>query len=173
MFSPFNYARGRIHGVEFTANYDAGPINSYFNLATSHASGKDLVSSQYFFAQDRIDFIANHYIHLDHDQKLASSGGLTYALDESTKVGVNYLFGTGLRRGFANTAHLPAYFQLNLAVVHTFDLERFGKIETRLALINALDRTYELRDGTGVGVGAPQFGPRRGLYLGVTKNFDL
>jgi len=38
-------------------------------------------------------------------------------------------------------------------------------------LINALDRTYELRDGSGIGVGAPQFGPRRGMYVGVKKEF--
>ena len=38
-------------------------------------------------------------------------------------------------------------------------------------VINALDRTYELRDGTGIGVGAPQYGPRRGLYLSLQKDF--
>jgi outer membrane receptor for ferrienterochelin and colicins len=30
---------------------------------------------------------------------------------------------------------------------------------------------YEIRDGTGIGVGAPQYGPRRGLFLGVTQSF--
>jgi hypothetical protein len=40
-----------------------------------------------------------------------------------------------------------------------------------LAVINALDRTCELRDGSGIGVGAPQFRPRRGLYLTVGKDF--
>jgi hypothetical protein len=28
-----------------------------------------------------------------------------------------------------------------------------------------------LRSGTGVGVGAPQYGPRRGLYLTLQKDF--
>ena len=29
----------------------------------------------------------------------------------------------------------------------------------------------QIRDGSGVGVGAPQFGPRRGVFVGVTKAF--
>jgi hypothetical protein len=37
-------------------------------------------------------------------------------------------------------------------------------------LINAFDKVYEIRDGTGVGVGAPQFGPRRGIFVGLSKS---
>jgi outer membrane receptor protein involved in Fe transport len=38
-------------------------------------------------------------------------------------------------------------------------------------VINAFDRSYPLRDGTGIGVGAPQYGARRTLYVGVSKAF--
>jgi len=38
-------------------------------------------------------------------------------------------------------------------------------------LINAFNRVYELRDGSGIGVGAPQYGPHITLYAGVTKHF--
>jgi hypothetical protein len=41
----------------------------------------------------------------------------------------------------------------------------------RADLVNAFDDVYEIRDGTGVGVGAPQFGPRRGVFFGVSKSF--
>ena len=70
-----------------------------------------------------------------------------------------------------NGATLPAYFQLNLNIARDFAFEEFGQLHAQLALINALDRTYELRDGSGIGVGAPQFGPRRGVYLSVQKDF--
>lgn len=40
----------------------------------------------------------------------------------------------------------------------------------RLDVVNVFDNVYEIRDGTGVGVGAPQFGPRRGLFFGVKKS---
>ena len=76
-----------------------------------------------------------------------------------------------LRRGFANTASLPPYFQLNLSLQRGLRLPHLGKLDMRLAIINALDRTYALRDGSGIGVGAPQYGPRRGLYLGFTRDF--
>jgi hypothetical protein len=69
-----------------------------------------------------------------------------------------------------NGASLPSYFQLNLNVSHDFNFAATGTLHTQLALINALDRTYELRDGSGIGVGAPQFGPRRGVYLTVQKD---
>jgi outer membrane receptor for ferrienterochelin and colicins len=31
------------------------------------------------------------------------------------------------------------------------------------------DEVYEIRNGKGVGVGAPQFGPRRGFFVGLAK----
>jgi len=94
-------------------------------------------------------------------------------LDDSTGVGADYLFGSGLRKDgdVPNGASLPAYFQLNLNLSHDFAFDRFGKLHTQLAVLNVLDRTYELRDGSGIGVGAPQFGPRRGVYLSVQKDF--
>ncbi|HKR76194.1 MAG TPA: TonB-dependent receptor [Rhodanobacter sp.] len=173
VYSTFNYRRGRVAGAEFTANYDSGPWSGYFNFAWSKAMGKDVVTSQYNFSAEDLAYIADHYIYLDHDQKYTSSGGISYALDDDTKLGADYLFGTGLRRDGAvpNGARMPAYFQLNLNVSHDFAFDRFGMLHTQLALINALDRTYELRDGTGIGVGAPQFGPRRGLYLSLQKDF--
>ncbi|WP_266170968.1 TonB-dependent receptor [Dyella subtropica] len=174
IYSNFNYADGRVRGVEFTANYDSGPLSAYFNLTYSRAMGRRIITGQYNFGPEELDYIANHYIHLDHDQKYSSSGGVSYAIDDATKVGADYLFGTGLRKsasGIPNGGHVPAYFQLNLNVSHDFNFDGFGKLHTQLALINAFDRTYQLRDGTGVGVGAPQFGPRRGLYLSVQKEF--
>lgn len=173
VYSTFNYKYGRVAGTEFTANYDNGPWTGYFNFAWSKAMGKDVVTSQYNFSPDDLAYIAGNYIYLDHDQKYTSSGGLNYALGDNTKVGADYLFGTGLRRDGAvpNGARMPAYFQLNLNVSHDFNFDAIGKLHARLALINALDRTYELRDGTGVGVGAPQFGPRRGVYLSLQKDF--
>jgi outer membrane receptor protein involved in Fe transport len=41
----------------------------------------------------------------------------------------------------------------------------------RLDVVNLFDKIYEIRDGTGIGVFAPQFGPRRGFFAGVTQKF--
>jgi len=175
IYSNFNYDYGRIRGVEFTANYDNGPITAYFNASFNRAMGKRVITGQYNFAPDELAYIYDNYIHLDHDQKLTSSGGITYSFTKTTRVGADYIFGSGLRKDGAvpNGASLPYYFQLNLNVGHDFTFGSFGTVKTQLALINALDRTYELRDGTGVGVGAPQFGPRRGVYLSLQKDFSF
>jgi outer membrane receptor protein involved in Fe transport len=170
IFSPFNYNQGRIKGLEFTSNYTNGDWSAYLNVASSRADGKQVVTGQYNFAQDELDYIATHFIHLDHDQRLSSSGGVTYNWD-GTKLGADFLYGSGLRADFANSAHLPSYWQLNLSANRDFDMPVIGKTNVRLALINVTDEVYELRDGSGVGVGAPQFGPRRGVFVGLTKEF--
>jgi outer membrane receptor protein involved in Fe transport len=41
----------------------------------------------------------------------------------------------------------------------------------RFDVVNLFDTTYLIRDGSGIGVFAPQYGPRRGFYAGVVKKF--
>lgn len=170
IFSPFNYSKGRVRGVEFTANYDHDGLSAYFNVASSRAEGKDVVTGQYNFDPDELDYIADHWVHLDHDQRLTSSGGVDYDW-RGWRVGADYLYGSGLRAGFANSEHLPQYYSVNLSLDHTFQTASLGKVDVRLAAINVTDRVYQLRDGSGIGVGAPQYGPRRGLYLGIEDSF--
>ena len=101
----------------------------------------------------------------------ASFGG-AYQLGKTTFT-FDGIVGSGLRSGFANTDHLPFYTQANLGVIHHFNFNEplIGKFDARLLLINAFNRVYELRDGSGIGVGAPQYGPHIAMYAGVTKNF--
>ncbi|WP_395642471.1 TonB-dependent receptor [Rudaea sp.] len=170
IFSPFNYDRGRIRGVEFTANYTNGNLSGYFNLSSNRAMGRKVVTGQYNFDQDELDYIATHWVHLDHDQRLTGSGGISYDWD-GLKLSADFLYGSGLRRDFANSAHLPRYWQINLSAARDFDLPAIGNTNVRLAVINATDKVYQLRDGSGIGVGAPQYGPRAGAYLGLSKSF--
>ena len=44
-----------------------------------------------------------------------------------------------------------------LGVSHDFDFDAVGTITTRFDVVNVLDEKYMIRDGSGVGVGAPQF----------------
>jgi len=105
-------------------------------------------------------------VHLDHEQKYSASAGLSWRAGQGVSVSADALFGTGLRDGFANTLHLPGYAVLNLAAAKTF-----GKTEVRVGVDNLFDRIYELRDGTGIGVGAPQYGMRRSVQVTVTQSF--
>jgi outer membrane receptor protein involved in Fe transport len=172
VYSAFNYARGRVRGLELTANYRHDAFSAYGNLAFSKAQGRRIVTGQFNFDPDEIDYIASHWVHLDHDQAVTASAGASYRFAPRTALGAAALFGSGLRSGFANSQHLPAYTQINASLQQSFDFGGgVGKVDGRLTLLNAFDRRYELRDGTGIGVGAPQFGPRRSVYASVTKAF--
>lgn len=62
------------------------------------------------------------------------------------------------------------YTQVNLGLTHMFHPDDAGTLTARFDVINAFDKIYEIRNGTGVGVGAPQYGPRSGLFAGVSKS---
>jgi outer membrane receptor protein involved in Fe transport len=172
IFSAFNYAKGQISGLEFSTTYRDKGLSAYANLSFTRARGKTVETGQFNFAPDELAYINANWVHLDHEQRLTASGGVAYRLGDSTTLSGDVLYGSGLRNGFANTEHLPGYTQVNLAAERSFDFgSGFGKISGRLAVLNVFDRVYELRDGSGIGVGAPQFGPRRTFVVGVTKTF--
>jgi outer membrane receptor protein involved in Fe transport len=167
-----------VYGVEFTGNYNVSHFQAYGNLAFQRAIGKDFESSQFNFSPDDLAYVADHYIHLDHEQEITASGGAAW-LWKGTRVSGDLLFGSGLRSSLAlpdgtsvpNGAHLPYYRQVNAGVSHMFDRDGIPGLTVRLDVINVFDQIYQIRNGTGVGVGAPQFGPRRGFFLGVSKAF--
>jgi outer membrane receptor for ferrienterochelin and colicins len=177
ILTPFNYAYGKQYGAEITANFTQQGFNAYLNLAYQSAKGKDIDSAQFNFSQDDLDYIASHYIHLDHEQQFTASGGVSYLWNHTT-FSADFLEGSGLRADLVlpdgtsipNGDHLPYYTQVNLGVNHIFHFTESSTLTARVDLINALDKVYEIRNGTGVGVGAPQFGPRRGVFLGLSKS---
>jgi integrase/recombinase XerD len=46
-----------------------------------------------------------------------------------------------------------------------------GGAEVRLDVLNLTDAVYQIRNGTGVGVGAPQYGLRRTVLAGLIQRF--
>ncbi|APD12431.1 TonB-dependent receptor [Pandoraea sputorum] len=170
IYSTFNYENGRIYGVEGTVNYRQGNVGAYLNVALSRAMGQGIETGQFNFGADELAYIANHWVHLDHDQQVSASAGVSYQWGR-TLLSADALFGSGLRSGFVNSEHLPAYLQVNLGVGEKFNLPGVGRFDAKLSVLNVFDRVYELRDGTGIGVGAPQFGPRRTFYLAMSKPF--
>jgi outer membrane receptor protein involved in Fe transport len=170
LFAPFNYAEGRIYGTEVTLAWQREETSAYLNMAWGRAEGTEIVTGQYNFAPDELAAIAQRWIPLDHDQRFTLSGGVTRTIS-GVHLSVDFIAGTGLRAGTLNAEHLPGYLVCNVAARRTFVTPLFGELEWSLSVVNALDRSYELRDGTGVGVGAPQWGQRRGAYLSVSRAF--
>jgi hypothetical protein len=174
ILTAFNYAHGLQEGVELTASYDHGPWSVYGNLARSRAMGEDIVSAQYNFTASELAFIANNWIHLDHDETWAGSAGVAYTLNRTsgqpTRFSVDALLQSGLRADtptIPNGTATPMYGVVNMSVVQKL---RTGT-ELRLDVLNVGDVIYEIRNGTGVGVGAPQYGLRRTILAGITQHF--
>jgi outer membrane receptor for ferrienterochelin and colicins len=187
ILTPFNYAKGIQYGIELTGSYNNGPFSAYANFSYSKAQGLHWITSQFNFDQASLDYVATHYIYLDHDERIAISAGMSY-LWRGTRVGGDLIFGSGLRAdlplsnpvtmadgsvltAIPNGLELPAYTQVNLSLSHRFEKVATGPYEVRFDLINLFDTVYQIRNGSGVGVFAPQYGPRRGFFLGITKNF--
>jgi outer membrane receptor protein involved in Fe transport len=168
--SSFNYQRGRQYGGEFTTNYDHGPFSAYGTVAHVWARGISWSSAQFLFDPDEFKFVKNHWIFLDHDQRITASVGGSYTWQD-WKGGIDLLYGSGLHRAFANTKTVPSYATLNLNLQRSFRIPNVGTFKIRFDVVNLLDHIYELRDGSGIGVGAPQFGQRRGFYGTVAYDF--
>lgn len=178
ILTAFNYAKAYVAGAVFTANYDQGPWSIYGNAAYSRAMGTDIISAQFNFAPDELAYIAQHYIHLDHDQTWTGSGGAAYTFNQGTKyqtrVSVDFIAQSGLRAStptVPNGASLPEYAAINVSVVQKLDLGLGSGTELRLDVLNIGDAVYQIRNGTGVGVGAPQFGIRRTILAGLAQRF--
>ncbi len=175
--TPFNYQKGRIRGVEVNANYARGPWLLYANAAYTRGQGENINTSQFSFDPTELAFIRSHFIFLDHDQTYTASAGLSYNVRDGVlkglKPSVDMVFGSGLRSDGLepNGETVPSYVQVNTALSYDFSLPYTGRMQARFDVINLLDERYEIRDGTGVGVGAPQFGARRGVFGGLTKFF--
>jgi outer membrane receptor protein involved in Fe transport len=163
--SGFNYEKAYNEGVELSAKYRNGDFRAYANVAWAIQKGTNIVSNQFLFGQDELDFIAANYIFTDHTQIWTGSAGVSY-LWWGTQFSADMIFGSGLRNGDFNSTHLPFYTQVNAGVSHEFVGYTKLPFTLRLDVVNVFDTVYKLRDGSGIGVFAPQFGPRRGVFAG-------
>ena len=174
ILSPFNYRQGRAQGLEFSAIYNDKLWGGFLNFTVQKAQGINIISGQSLFAPDELSYIANHFVYLDHDQTYSLSGGVHYDFGDS-QLSADFLYGSGMRRtsdnGEPNAATLGQHATVNMSLTHVWNETAVSKLQGRLALVNLFDQSYLLRDGTGVGVGAPQYGARRTLFAGISLSF--
>jgi hypothetical protein len=165
----FNYAKGWNEGVEGKFRYDRDNFSLYGNVAWGHQYATEPNSNQFLWADPaEYAYAMTHYIPTDHSQTWTGSAGASY-LWYGTRFSVDAIFGSGLRNGFANLTTVPAYSQINLGVSHVFQSPDTKPLTVSFSVVNVLDSVYVIRDGTGIGVFAPQYGPRRGFYLSLSQ----
>jgi outer membrane receptor protein involved in Fe transport len=197
VLSAFNYARGYNEGIEFKGKFTSGNLQVYGNVAVAQQRANDPVSNQFLFdnttplatlgGMTELQFLQTHFIYTDHNQFVTASAGALYQFcgrpataaeafgDDGlswcgVKLSADMIYGSGLRNGDANIGTVPSYTQVNIGIKREFLLPNDPKPMTiRFDVVNLFDTIYEIRDGSGIGVFAPQFGPRRGFFLGVSK----
>jgi outer membrane receptor protein involved in Fe transport len=176
ILTPFNYHHGIVKGVEVLLSYEVGDWSFYGNFAASKALGKGISSAEFNFMPDQLAFIAGHYIHLDHDQTYTYSSGVKYRVPTTRTLFSADLIAASGQRGTnpgdsPNGHSLPSYQQVNLSVVQPIETGWYKGMELRFDLLNVFDQVYQIRNGSGVGVGNPQFGLRRTFLAGLTQRF--
>jgi outer membrane receptor protein involved in Fe transport len=137
-----------------------------------------------------LQYIDTHWIYTDHTQIVTASAGASYQfcgraayagetfdLPRSNgwrwcgvRLSADMIYGSGLRSGDANISTVPPYTQFNVGIAREFLLPNDpNAVTVRFDIVNLFDSTYVIRDGTGIGVFAPQYGPRQGFFVGVSK----
>jgi outer membrane receptor protein involved in Fe transport len=170
ILTQFNFAKGYSEGLEFKAYYTNGDFKAYGNISANNTKAIDVVSNQYLIDPDEYAYLLNNWHFIDDMQYLTGSAGASYRWEKATLFTVDMICGSGLRSGFANIDHVPPYTQFNIGVSHDFYLAPGMKATVlRFDVVNLFDTVYELRDGSGIGVFAPQYGPRRGFYVGLRQ----
>jgi outer membrane receptor protein involved in Fe transport len=180
VLSAFNYAKGYNEGVELKAKFTSGNFQAYGNIAAAQQRATDVVSNQYLFDNTTpladlggltdFQYIQSHFVYTDHCQILTGSAGLSY-LWNGTRFSADMFYGSGLRSGDANIGHEQPYAQFNTGITHEFTGWNMKPLTVRFDVVNVLDTLYQIRSGTGIGVFAPQYGPRRGFFAGLSQKF--
>ncbi len=180
VLSAFNYARAYNEGVELKAKFTSGNFQAYGNLAVAQQRATDVVSNQYLFDNatpladlgglTEFQYIQTHFIYTDHTQIVTGSAGASY-LWNGTRFSVDMFYGSGLRSGDANIDAEQPYAQFNVGLTHEFSTPGIQPVTLRFDVVNVLDTLYQIRSGTGIGVFAPQYGPRRGFFVGLSQKF--
>jgi len=171
VLTAFNYAKGENEGLELKLKYSKDGVLVYGNLAWARQVATQFVTNQYLQGADEYLYALTHYIYTDHAQTLTASAGVSYPILENTKGSVDMIYGSGLRSGFANTDTVAPYTQVNVGLTHEFILPDWKPFTVRFDVVNLFDEVYLLRSGTGIGVFAPQYGPRRGFFVGFSQKF--
>jgi outer membrane receptor protein involved in Fe transport len=174
VLTQFNYARGYSEGGEFKLKYTDGNFNAYANFAYNITRAIDVESNQYLFDAATLAYLQNNYHYTDDMQRMTGSAGASYRIYDTTLT-ANMIYGSGLRTGdlpnfVPNSLHTTAYAVVNTGIAHDFRWSSDNKpLTVRFDVTNLFDQVYELRDGGGIGVFAPQFGARRGYYMGLSQ----
>ncbi|WP_233127618.1 TonB-dependent receptor [Acetobacter sp. DsW_059] len=171
ILAPFSYRRGRVYGAEFGSSWRHGPWSLFGNFSFVKTSARDINSAQYQFDMAELAYIKSHSIQLDHQGEFTATAGASW-ITRYDMAYIDFVYGYGLRSGFANLEKEPQYDVFNIGYQHTFtQIAARHDIKIRADIINLFDKRYQLRNGSGVGIYQAQYGQRRGTFFSVICEF--
>lgn len=174
----FNYDKAYNYGAELSLRFRYGGFSADTSWAYGVQRATKVVSNQTLFSPDDLIYIQNNYIHTDHEQLYTGSGRVAYRWAntnswlDGTTASATFIYGSGLRTTLTcpNCEHLPSYWQVNTGLSHEFANGWNGlPVTVRFDVVNVADYIYQIRNGSGIGVFASQYGPRRGYYFGISQ----
>jgi hypothetical protein len=170
IFAPFNYAHGWIWGSELALSYKGESLSGYANLTLGRNWQRGVATGQFNFPPPELAFINANYIILDHQPLVGISAGATYDW-KPYKFGLDAVFSSGLRAGFADQEALPKVLQFNASVQRSFTIPGIGEVIDRLVFLNLLDRVNLIRPAEGIGIFQSAYGPRFTIFNALTIPF--
>jgi hypothetical protein len=159
IFAPFNYDHGTIWGSESAVSYQDAKLSAYANVTVGRNLQKGVLTGQFNFDPDELQYIDTHSIVLDHQPLYGAAAGASYRLHDWTFV-FDGIYSSGLVGGFADLDHLPTVVQLNAGVQRDFRIPGIGTVSDRLTVLNLLDRVNLIRPSEGIGIFQSSYGPR-------------
>ena len=174
VLTQFNWARGYSEGGEFKLKYQNGNFDAYANFAYNISRAIGPESNQYLFDAATYAYLLDNYHYTDDMQRITGSAGVSYRIYDTTLT-ADMIYGSGLRAGdlpdfVPNSLHTTPYAVVNAGIAHDVQWSSHYKpLTVRFDVANLFDQIYELRDGSGIGVFAPQYGARRGYYVGLSQ----
>jgi outer membrane cobalamin receptor len=159
IFAPFNYDHGYIWGSEIALGYRADKLSAYTNVTVGSNRQIGVATGQFNFDPDELAFIQTHHIPLDHQPLVGIAAGATYDLHPYS-FGLDAIYSSGLRGGFADQEALPAVVQVNVNAQRSFRVPGLGQITDRLIFLNVFDRVNLIRPAEGIGIFQSAYGPR-------------
>jgi hypothetical protein len=167
-------------------------LEAYFNYAYARQKATNVVSNQFLFNNSTplpdlgghtvFQYIATHWVFTDHAQiQTASAGASSFRFCgrmAQTYEAWSSWCGTGISADMTaqdcaratpiSITRRPTCSSMP-EILRQFSMPDGKPVTLRFDVVNLLDTIYELRNGTGIGVFAPQFGPRCGFFFGISK----
>ena len=174
ILTPFNYAKGYAEGVEIATTLSQAAVERLSQSRHRRGEGQE----HHFRAiavRRRRACLHCRSLHLPRSRPALFVLRRPAYRFGASRLSADVLAGSGLRNtpdgAPPNSGKLPGYATVGIALIHEWKDFAFGNLEGRVGVTNLFDKSYLLRDGSGVGVGAPQYGGRRTWYAGLAQRF--